>query len=62
MVLVAMMHDRAYSEKEFILPNQPPNKTSPQLLRVLGSAISIKDTARDIYDTFFAKDEHEKTK
>jgi len=57
MVIVAMMHDRAYSEKEFVKPNIPANHTSPKLWHVLGSALSVKDTTADIYNTFFAKDE-----
>lgn len=52
MLVVAMAHDIAYNEKEFIKGSSMKDKTNPNLWRVLGSAMSLRTTFNDIYTTF----------
>eukprot|EP00026_Physarum_polycephalum_P011252 Phypoly_transcript_11459.p1 GENE.Phypoly_transcript_11459~~Phypoly_transcript_11459.p1 ORF type:complete len:316 (+),score=47.81 Phypoly_transcript_11459:125-1072(+) len=49
-VIVAIAHDIAYSEKEFAKDSS--KNTNPRLWHVLGSALSVRSTLDDIYSTF----------
>lgn len=62
MLIVAIAHDKAYSEYEFIKSSATKDKTNPYLLRVLGSALSPRATFYDIYNTFSPIDEKVKYK
>jgi hypothetical protein len=53
MVIVAIAHDVAYSEKEFAKDSS--KNTNPRLLHVFGSALSVRSTLGDIYATFAAE-------
>lgn len=51
MVGVALAHDYAYSEREFIQQGATKNNKM-STLKKLGNALSLTDTAKDVYSTF----------